>query len=174
MLLGYGTGGASGWSGVWTTIWSGLGLVLLAVLFVAALQAIDFAKLTDRRIRRAREQVDQVVEDVILERVAYHLLDAECKRAGIEYGWLGDREDARRQQRVRRSGRVYDIGTATPGPDQRRFPAEPRSVEPYAERRVISLVEAATDPLGAAESLLARFLASIHPDGRDVFASLSS
>jgi hypothetical protein len=115
VLLGHGHGGAGGWAGVWATIWSGVGLALVALLFVTALQVIDVAKLKNRRIARARQQVDAVVENVILERVAYHVLDEECKRAGVEFGWLGDNRDERKPQRVRRPGRVHDINMRTLG-----------------------------------------------------------
>jgi hypothetical protein len=113
VLLGYGHGNAAGWAGVWATAWSGVGLALVAVLFVTALQAIDAANLRNRRVQRARQQVDEVVENVILERVAFHLLDAECKRAGVEFGWLGDSQDARKRYEVRRAGRVHDINLKT-------------------------------------------------------------
>jgi hypothetical protein len=62
----------------------------------------------------------------------------------------------------------------TPGPNERRFGGKPRRIVPYAERRIFSLVDVATDPVGAAESLLARFLASIDPSGSDVFRTLTS
>lgn len=113
VLVGYGHGGTTGWAGVWATIWSSVGLLLVAALFVTSLQAIDAGKLKNRRVDRARRQVDKVVENVILERVAYHVLVEECKRAGIEFGWLGSRTDARQRQRVRRVGRVHDINLRT-------------------------------------------------------------
>jgi hypothetical protein len=66
------------------------------------------------------------------------------------------------------------ISEAFPGgPDQSRFRGQPRRVVAYAERRILALTEVAEDPVAAAESLLARFLASIHPDGSDVFKRLA-
>lgn len=107
--LGYGHGGVDGWAATWATTWSGIGLVLVAVLFVTALRAIDVTDLRARRIERARHQVDGVVDRVILERIAHHLLTEECERAHIEMGWLGDERDGRVPLHVGRTGRVHDV-----------------------------------------------------------------
>jgi Schlafen, AlbA_2 len=69
---------------------------------------------------------------------------------------------------------LYGTDEAFPeGPSDVRFRGEARKVEPYAERRILSLMDVRENPVAAAESLLARFLASIHPSGSNVFRRLA-
>jgi hypothetical protein len=108
VLLGYGVGGPSDWPGVWAATWSAVSLLLVAALFVAALQTIDVSRLKLRRIRSALKHVDVLVDRVILERISQQLLKNECESAGVVLAWFSE-PDPKWAITAGRAGRVHDI-----------------------------------------------------------------
>jgi hypothetical protein len=111
VLLGAGSGAPGGWAATWAVIWATLSGIGLIVLFVTMLRDIEPDSLYDRWLTRLREQVTQVIEREIFQRVAINLLNDLCERWGFELRpWFGSWGSSQLQPvNARRRGVIHDI-----------------------------------------------------------------
>jgi hypothetical protein len=112
-LLGGGWPGSGPWAATWTTAWAGATVLSLSLLFRWALAAVSQSRLHQRRLSRLSERAKEFVNDDVISRQAYKILEDFCGTEGVEFEPLFGRPtaDAVRLTSVK-TGNISDINLA--------------------------------------------------------------
>lgn len=111
VVLGGGSGAPGGWAATWAVIWAALSGLGLIALFVTMLRDIEPDSLYNRWLARLREQVTQVIQREIFQRIAINLLNDTCQTVGIDFRpWFGNWGSTQLQSiDAQRRGVIHDI-----------------------------------------------------------------